>query len=169
MKWPILLLVIFTFFSLHAQNCSYRTNTVSGMDGTRLVITEPIDLVKNFKNSSLQTWTTIYGDTALVLAFVITSAEEMPVQIGDEISLNAKDGKTINLEIYQNPVQSKSDPKKFTCLTIINNENIGILENSIIKDVVFTGSSYKQEFSIRNKKAAGAIARLIVCVKDYLK
>lgn len=169
MKWPTLFLVIFISFSLHAQNCSYRTNTVSGMDGTRLVITEPVNLVKDFKNSSLQSWSTIYGDTALVLAFVLTSTEEIPVEIGDEIRLNTKDEETISLEIYQNPVKSKSDPLKLTCLTIINNENVEVLENSIIKGVVFKGSSYEQEFSIENKKATRAIARLIACVKDYLK
>ncbi|MCK5506836.1 MAG: hypothetical protein KAJ10_16845, partial [Thermodesulfovibrionia bacterium] len=79
MKWLTFILVLVSSISLQAQDCTYRVNSVSGMDGTRLVITEPIELTNNFDKGTLQAWTTIYGDTALILSFVIISSDEIPL------------------------------------------------------------------------------------------
>jgi hypothetical protein len=138
------------------------------MDGTRLVITEPIELTNNFDKGVLQVWTTIYGDTALVLAFVIHSPDMIPLVKGDEINLLNTDGDSIALNIFQDPVQAKSSTKKLTCLAVLSPENITILENSIITKIQFQGERYQQEGIIKKKKSTEAIGKLIACVTEYL-
>jgi hypothetical protein len=169
MKWPIIFIVLISSISLQAQNCLYRVNSVSGMDGTRLVITEPIELTNNFENGTLEAWTTIYGDTALVLAFVIHSPDMIPLVKGDEIILLNADGEAITLNIYQDPVKAQSNAMKLTCLTVLSPENIAALENSIITKIQFQGEQYQQEGIIKKKKSTEAIGKLIGCIKKYLR
>lgn len=168
MRWLIALFLFMTL-QINAQKCTYRVNSVSGMDGTRLVITEPVDLIKDFANGVLQVWTTIYGDTALVLAFVFIDTDEIELSKGDQISLFTKDEVAINLEIFQQPVKTSSTPIKTTCLTLVNPENIVTLEKAQITKIQFTGEKYRKEGIIKKKKSIEAIGTLVDCVKEYME
>jgi hypothetical protein len=139
------------------------------MDGTRLVITEPIDIVRDIDNGVLQAWTTIYGDTALVLAFVFITPNEIELSKGDQITLFTADEEIINLEIFQEPVKTTSTPKKLTCLTVVNSRNIASLEHALVNKIQLTGENYRKEGIIKKKKSTEAIGKLVSCVKEYLQ
>jgi len=167
MKWYLAILLLITSFSIHAQECDYRVNSVSGMDGTRLVITEPVELTGNFGKGALEAWTTVNGDTAIILAFVIYSPEDIPLVKGDKVSLIIGEESSIDFEIYQDPVQSTSTPKKLTCLVFLSPEEISALESKLITGIRFSGETYQHEGKIK-KKNYGSIATLIRCVREYL-
>lgn len=169
MKWTIVILLFLFSYSMNAQICSYRVNSVSGMDGTRLVITEPIEIKNNFDRGPLEAWTTIYGDTALVLAFVLISPKDIPLSKGDVIELMSSEEKSVSLEIFQDPVLANTSPKKLTCLTILSEEDILSLENSKINQVFIKGMDYQHDETINKEKSREAIGKLISCVKKYLQ
>ncbi len=167
MKWLSLIFLLITTFSINAQDCSYRVNSVSGMDGTRLVITEPVELTSNFNKEPLQAWTTIYGDTALVLALVILSPDDIPLKKGDKVSLLTSENDSIVLKIFQDPVLATSTPKKLTCLIVLSPENIVSIEENTVTKVLIEGEDYQQEGGVK-KRESEALTNLIVCVKEYL-
>ena len=167
MKWSAVFLLLIPFLSINAQDCSYRVNSVSGMDGTRLVITEPIDVSANFAKGTLQAWTTIYGDTALVLAFVIIDPYEIPIKKGDEVRLIIAETDSFVLQIFQDPVLATSTPKKLTCLIALSADDIAHLEKNTVTNVLFEGVGYREEGKVK-KKNAEEMLNLIVCTKKYL-
>ncbi|MBA7536497.1 hypothetical protein ES705_28761 [subsurface metagenome] len=55
----LVVLLMFFSISIYGQKCNYLANKVSGMDGKRLVITEPLTLVSNYGEGSVDVWSTI--------------------------------------------------------------------------------------------------------------
>lgn len=161
-------LLILNTISVSAQNCKYIQNKVSGMDGTRLVITEPLDFSQQKKNEGLKIWSTVYGDTAVVLAFVVSSQNSLSVFEGDKLVLIQADSSKVYLSVFQDAMGTGDKVKSLTILALLNSENLLKLEQLPISTISVTTTNTRLTYTARKEKQTMAIAKLIGCVKDYL-
>ena len=128
----IIFLSILNVITVSAQDCKYIQNKVSGLDGTRLVITEPLDFSPVKKNEGMKIWSTVYGDTAVVLAFVITSQNSLSVSKGDSLVLTQSENSQVFLSVLQNATGIGNEVKTLTVLTLLNSENLMKLEDHLL-------------------------------------
>ena len=161
-------LSILNVISVSAQDCRYIQNKVSGMDGTRLIITEPLVFSPGKKNEGLKIWSTVYGDSAVVLAFVISSQNLISVTKGDSLILTQSDDSKVYLQVYQDATGIGEKVKTLTVLTLLCSENLMKLEQQPTQTVSFTTINEKLTYTAGKKKQTEAIAKLIHCVKNYL-
>ena len=164
----IIFLSILNVITVSAQDCKYIQNKVSGLDGTRLVITEPLDFSPVKKNEGMKIWSTVYGDTAVVLAFVITSQNSLSVSKGDSLVLTQPDNSKVFLQVLQNAKSTGNEVKILTVLTLLNSENLMKLEQQYVNTISVTTANTKLSYTARKKKQAMAIGQLLGCVKSYL-
>ncbi len=164
----ILLLLLST--SVYGQKCKYIANKISGMDGTHLVITEPLFLSTNFGKGSVKVWSTIYGDTSLVVAFVLKSKKELILTRADSILIHIETGEVIVLELMQDPViKQDGSSKSLTALTRIDKPDIEKFQNYAVNKITLDSGDTKIEGTPKKKKQPLAIQRAINCVLEYLK
>ncbi len=163
-----ILLLILSIGNVNAQNCRYIQNKVSGMDDTRLVITEPLDFSSQAKNEGLKIWATVYGDTAVVLAFVVTTNNSLSVSKGDSIILTRTDNLKIYLSAHQDAATLGNETKTLTVLTILDMENLRRSELQPVSEISILTLRDKLSYTAENRKQAAAIVNLINCVKTYL-
>ncbi|MGD2034833.1 MAG: hypothetical protein PVF73_07245 [Bacteroidales bacterium] len=157
------------FTNAWSQKCHYLINKVSGMDSSRLVITEPVNLSKDFGVGSVDVWSTIYGDTSLVLAFVFNVKENFPVKQGDRIYINFMDGEEMVLEIFQKPVlKSEGKEKLLTTLTSVEGSALEALRNQQVRGIsVHFGNAVVGGTTLK-KNQTTAIQTTVNCVIEYL-
>jgi hypothetical protein len=167
-KYALLLVLIFFFGYINAQNCKYLANKVSGMDGSRLVITLPSVLSGNFNEGFLEVWSTIKGDTSLVLAFVVNSNLPLKVSSGDSITLELENNERVYLSILQDASSAGNDLKKLTAMTLANAADIKRLESNLVKHIKIPSNLGNLEGNPGNKRQAAAIRTVSGCVKVYL-
>ncbi len=164
----LILLLILSIGNVNAQNCRYIQNKVSGMDGTRLVITEPLDYSAQTISERLKIWATVYGDTAVVLAFVVTTNNSLSVSKGDSIILTRKDNSKVYLSAHQDAATLGNETKTLTVLTLLDLENLQRLELQPVSELSISTSGDKLLYIAENRKQAATIVNLINCVKTYL-
>ncbi len=165
----LVVLLMFFSISIYGQKCNYLANKVSGMDGKRLVITEPLTLVSKYGEGSVDVWSTIYGDTSLMIAFVIRSKQELALIKGDSINITLDTGDQIILNVMQDAVSKETDQTySLTALTRIDDLLIEKFQNQIIEKVAIDYGDSITEGSPQNKKQAVAIRNIVNCVVEYL-
>ncbi len=162
-------ILLFLSIGSYGQKCQYVTNKVSGMDGTRLVITKPLILSNDFGAGSVDVWSTIYGDTSLVISFVFNVKENFPLKKGDSILVNLDTDEIIGLKVLQKPViKTENKNKSLTALTIVNKKAIESFQNHPANKIKIHFDTATIEGTIKKKKQALAIQTVINCVIEYL-
>ena len=169
MKYLIIVL-LFVSTNLHAQKCHYLANKVSGMDGSRLIITEPLSLSENFGDGAVKVWSTIYGDTSLVVAFVIQMNEKYSLNKGDSILIRLDNDDSIGLVLFQNSVV-KNDGKNnlITALTEVDKDAIEKFQKRGISEIMIDFGDKKVSGSTEKKGESFALRTVINCVVRYLQ
>ena len=152
----------------NAQDCKYLQNKVSGMDGTRLVITEPVIFSNQKNGENMEIWSTIYGDTAVVLAFVVYSDSNISVSKGDTLNVTPEDNPPVYLLVHQDASAMGGEMKKLTVLTVPDQNQLQRLERFPAYKISVNTSQGIKFFSTKKKKKANTIRYLVGCVKSYL-
>ena len=169
MKYLIIILLLVST-SVHAQECKYRANKVSGMEGTRLIITEPQSLSSKFENGTVKVWSTISGDTSLIVAFVIELKEEFLLNKGDSILARLDNDEIVGLVLMQNSVmKDNGKSKSLTAVTAVDKDAIEKFQSHLMTEIMIDfGENRKKGFT--NKKGESkAIRTIINCVVRYLQ
>lgn len=151
-----------------AQDCRYLTNKVSGMDGTRLVITQPMSVSNNFNEGTLEVWSTLRGDTSVIIALVVTNKLQLHVNKTDSIVFTLESGESVFIPVLQDASSITGEWNKLTIMTLISTDQIFKLETTPVKNISITVNSLKMEGEPGNKKQAASIQKAIGCVKQYL-
>jgi len=138
------------------------------MDGTRLIITKPIIVASQETTGKLEIWSTLYGDSAVVLAFVVYPKRSLSVSKGDSILVTLDNDTKVCLTIHQDAVAMGNEIMKLTILSMLNPENRRMLESHLVKGLIISTSQGELLFNTKKKKQANAVAYLIGCVKEYL-
>ncbi|MBN2522787.1 MAG: hypothetical protein JXB24_05910 [Bacteroidales bacterium] len=163
-------ILLFLSMGSYGQECQYVTNKVSGMDGTRLVITKPLNLSKDFGAGSVDVWSTIYGDTSLVISFVFNVKENFPLKKGDSILVILDTDEIISLKVLQKPViKTENKNKSLTALTIVNKQAIELFQSHPANRIKIYFDTSTIEGTSKKKKQALAIQTVINCVIEYLQ
>jgi hypothetical protein len=165
----IIALISLCISSLDAQKCQYLTNKVSGMDGSRLVITNTHKLSTDFNEGLLEVWSTLMGDTAVIVAFVISSDKQYQVRKGDRICIMLENDSAVYFQIIQDALSSGTHPCKITAMTVINSMDIPQLESLAVRQISVPLNSMELKGIPKNKQQARSIDQIIGCVKVYLK
>jgi hypothetical protein len=162
---------LFVFVNIHAQKCRYLVNKVSGMDNSRLIITEPRSLCENFGDGDVNVWSTIYGDTSLVLAFVFESNENLlPLNKGDSIFVRLDNDEVQSFILKQNAVEKVEGKKNLlTALTIVDNDAIGILQKHLVEEIKVNFGEKSINGLVEKKDEPEAIRTVINCVVRHLQ
>ncbi len=165
----LLVLSLIIAIPANAQDCKYLQNKVSGMDGTRLVITEPVIYSNQKDCGNMEIWSTVYSDTAVVLAYVIYFDSTISVSQGDTLTVALEDKSPVYLLIHQNAAAIGSEMKKLTILTVPDHNQLQQLERYPAYKISVNTSQGMKSFSTKKKKKANTIRYLVGCVKSYLK
>jgi len=169
MKYLIIVL-FFVSVNLYAQKCHYLVNKVSGMDDTRLVITEPLSLSENFGDGAVKVWSTIYGDTSLVVAFVIQMNEKYTLDKDDSILVRLENDDILGLVLFQNSVMKNEGKNNvITALTEIDKDAIEIFQKHEISEIIIDFGENKVSGSTDKKGESVALRTVINCVVRYLQ
>ncbi len=169
MKYLIIVL-LFVSASIHAQKCKYLANKVSGMDGTHLIITEPLILSNNFDDGTVKVWSTIYGDTALVVAFVIELKEDVLLNKGDSIFTRLDNDEIVGLELIQNSsIKENENGKILTVLTEADKSVIKLYQSHKVSELLVRSGDMELKGSTTKKDQPVAIRTIINCVVRYLE
>ncbi len=167
MRLRFLLVILAIPILLHAQECKYLHNKISGMDGSRLIITEPVVFSSQRKTGNMEIWSTIYGDTVVVLAFIIYPQHTIEVSKGDSLVITL-DNNIVYLTIHQDAITMGKEEKKLTILSLLNKQNMEKLESFPSNTISISTSEGKISYLAKKKKQTKVISYLIDCVKDYL-
>jgi hypothetical protein len=162
------LLLILICSHAEAQQCKYLTNKISGMNGSRLVITVPYTLSANFKLGRLEVWSTLYGDTAVTLAFVVHTNLQLSVSRGDSIKLTLENAQRADLPILQDASSTAGSAGKLTIMTVVGKEYLDKLMDNLVQHIILPVNLGNLEGSPVNKKQSAAIRNVLGCVKIYL-
>lgn len=169
MKYLIILL-LFVFSSSYSQKCEYLVNKVSGMDGSLLIITQPVILSEDFEDGLVKVWSTIYGDTSLIVAFVFEMKEELALSKGDSIIAILDNEELIGLELIQNSVSKDGESGKITtAMTALDQSVIELLQTHKLSEIKLTQAGMNMAGEIEKKSEATAIQKVINCVFRHLK
>ncbi len=161
--------LLFLSIGIYGQECQYVINKVSGMDGTRLVITKPLNLSNDFGAGSVDVWSTIYGDTSLVISFVFNVRDNFPLKKGDSIRISLDTGEIIGLKVLQKPViKTENKNKSLTALTRINKQTIEAFQSHATNGIMIHFNTTTIEGTSKKKKQSLAIQTVINCVIEYL-
>jgi hypothetical protein len=162
-------LLLLILVPARAQKCSYIQNKISGMDGTRLIITKPVIVASENTIGKLEIWSTLIGDTAITLALVSYPQKMTTVSKGDSITLILEDNSKLYLTIHQDAVATGKEVLKLTILSIPDSEILQMLELYPVYKVSVSTSEGELQYSIKNRKQAHAISNSIGCIKEYVK
>jgi len=169
MKYLIIVL-LFVSTNMHAQKCKYLANKVSGMDGTRLIITEPLILSNNLDDGTVNVWSTIYGDTALIVAFVIELKEDVLLYKGDSILTRLDSDEIVGLELIQNSsIKENEKGKILTVLTEADKSDIKLYQSHKVSELMVRTENMELKGSTAKKDQSIAIRTVINCVVRYLE
>lgn len=169
MKYLIIVL-LFVSTGMHAQKCRYLANKVSGMDGTRLIITEPLLLSSNFDDGNIEVWSTIYGDTALIVAFVIEINKDVHLNKGDSILTRLENDEIVGLKLIQNSaIKENEEGKVLTVLTEADKRDIELYQTSKVSEIIVSAGDMEMKGSTIKKDQSIAIRTIINCVVRYLE
>jgi thiazole synthase ThiGH ThiG subunit len=133
--YAIVFILLLSVSNIYAQNCKYLTNKVSGMDGSRLVITQPSLLTGKFYEGQLEVWATLQGDTAVTLAFVISNKMNLAVSKGDSVFLTLQNDDIISIPVTQDAKGLGEDIRKLTIMTTVGNDELAKLELHPVKHI----------------------------------
>jgi hypothetical protein len=167
-KSAIALLLFLIAESSIAQKCQYLTNKVSGMDGTRLVITQPLMLSGNFNDGTLEIWSTLSGDSAIIIAFEVKNKLLMDVHKNDSITVTLESGESIFIPVLQDAATVCGEKNKLTIMTMIGKSTILKLESSPMRNISIPVNLGELSGTPGNKKQAGSIQKAISCVKGFI-
>ncbi len=167
-KWAVISLLILYAANIIAQECKFITNRISGMDGTRLVITQPMMLSNKFNSGTLEVWSTLSGDTAIVMAFVCNINFLMHVKKSDTITLKLENSEEVSIPILQDAASVDGDQKKITIMTMVNDSESSKLKASPVKHIAIPVNLGIMEGAPTSKRQAASIQKAISCVNEYL-
>lgn len=168
MKVSTTLILLMLVISAYGQRCSYLANSVSEFDGSHLVITEPVTLTKNFDEGTLEVYTSLYADTAVMLSFVLYPGSEISLDASDMIILTLEDGTTVELNMHKQPVMVEKPSKKVTCNVLLCGEKVSMLKSSVVSSVGFRHNETLITAPVDRKKAQDAIAGKISCILNTI-
>jgi hypothetical protein len=168
-KLAVLFLAVLFSFTTNGQKCSYLSNKVSGMDGSRLVITNPVTLSDNFNQGSIEVWATLTGDTTIVIAFVFYTTLPLSVAGSDTIQIFLANNDTVNFMVQQDASAMGTAQKKLTAVTILKESDIPAIESSPVTSIELPVNLGRHNGQPSNKKQAAAIQKVLGCVKPYFK
>ncbi len=170
MRSLFLFAISFIFITgANAQKCSYITNTVSGMDGTRLVITQPEIFANGSEQGLIEVWAKLHLDSVIVLSIVLHEAHEITVIKGDSLVLADTDGGLVHLSVMQDVSNPSDDRKSVTIYAIVTNEVYHQVEDLQIASLEFKTSEGTLNLDSDYRKGRHSIPRVLGCVHAVLE
>ncbi len=154
--------------NLYGQKCDYLVNTVSGMDGSHLVITETARFTKDFDGMALEVYASLYADTAVMLSFVINGSTDFDLHAGDYIFLGNGSEKNLELVIWQEPVKVTKGTPKTTCNVLLSKEQAKAITDIAVTELRFTSGETDLTATVDKKKDATAIGDKLSCVLAFI-
>ena len=162
------MLLFFAVFHLNAQKCNYISNTTSGMDGTRQVITSPYKLALSKENGKVQVWSKLYQDSLVVLAFVVESETISTLNLLDEIELIYTDTEKENLPTMNNVIPSTGIKEKYTIYVNLPKKLQDALREKPVQEIKFKADNGEISFPVK-KKGSGYIQQVIECTLSAIE
>jgi hypothetical protein len=134
------------------------------MDGTRLVITEPAELLADFANGELQVYTSLFAEKSVIVSFVLLSPDPIEINEGDTIALELVSGDTLILEIFKQPIPATTPRKKLTCNVLLTEEQERILQGEEVVSIAFLGVSAVIPAARLGKREMKIISAKVTCI-----
>ena len=155
-------------FSIHAQKCSYISNTVSGMDGSRQIITEPITIKEEGDPGKLIVWSKLHLDTSIVVAFTIENYGGADLNDLDRIMMNLKDGSELTLALMNKISLRKQENTKYTLYAVLDDNELSILTQTNVSSLYLVSEEKTVNF-LPDRKGTGAVKKVVSCVEKARK
>ncbi|MBN1950089.1 MAG: hypothetical protein JW801_02745 [Bacteroidales bacterium] len=156
--------IILTTTIASGQKCNYLSNTVSGMDNSRLVITNP----ERFNGNDADVWAKLHQDSLIVLAVVIK--EDYPVEIArnNQLILGENDEAIVTLSVLQDAMRDIDTHKPLTVYATINRASYALIGNRTVNQIRIQTENGWIEFEATGRKELKALNKVLYCISVYL-
>jgi hypothetical protein len=155
--------------SVFGQKCQYLSNTVSGMDGTRLVITEPQLYAKKSPAGQVDVWAKLHLDSLIVLSVVLHDSMALEFHKGDPMILLEEDTELLSLEILQDALRDAGLDKPLTVYALVSLEGFETVKNSVVNELRLKTPTGWMNIEARNTKQAKSLVSVLGCIAVFLE
>ena len=164
-------IVFFTLLtgSVLGQKCEYLSNTVSGMDGTRLVITEPQIYAKKSPAGQVDVWAKLHLDSLIVLSVVLHDSAAHEFLKGDPLIMMEEDHEVLSLEVLQDARKAEGSGKSLTVYSVLTTEDYETVKNSLVSELRLKSPTGWMNLEAGNKKQARSLVSVLGCIAVFLE
>jgi len=155
--------------SLFGQKCEYLSNAVSGMDGTRLVITEPQLYAKKSPAGQVDIWAKLHLDSLIVLSVVLHDTHALEFTKGDPLIMLEGDHELLSLEILQDAKRAAGSGKSLTVYAVLSLKDYKAIKNSGVNELRLKSPTGWMKIEAGNKKQAKSLGRVLGCIAVFLE
>lgn len=162
--FTIITAIILTTSIVSGQKCKYLTNKVSGMDNSRLVITQ----AQRFSGNKLDVWAKLHQDSNIVLALVLK--EHFPLRVFKDASiiLGENNQELITLHVLQDASRPLNANKSLTIYALISKEEFQVIEEKNINLIKVQTEDGWIDYEAASKKERLSVNRVLGCIAVML-